>query len=125
MNLRNWNLCWLAISLLTVHQLLPTVSIADDEPKPDPSVRPGQLGSDVNPFIGTGGVTYLCANNFPGATVPFGMMRLSPDTISPLGKRAINSSGYYYPDDAHSGFQPHETGGNRRHRRREFSRAPL
>ena len=30
----------------------------------------------VNPFIGTGGH----GHTFPGATVPFGMVQLSPDT---------------------------------------------
>lgn len=36
----------------------------------------------VNPFIGTGAVngSSLSGNNFPGATVPFGMIQLSPDT---------------------------------------------
>ena len=58
----------------------------------------------MNPFIGTGGLTYLCGNTFPGASVPFGMMRLSPDTVSPLGRRASNSSGYYYPDSRILGF---------------------
>ena len=95
---------WLVISILTIHQLLATVSVAGDALKPNPAVQPGTLGSDVNPFIGTGGVTYLCGNNFPGATVPFGMVRLSPDTVSLLGNRASNSSGYYYPDQRILGF---------------------
>ena len=95
---------WFVISFLTIHQLLTTDSVADDSLKPNPAVQPGTSGKDVNPFIGTGGVTYLCANNFPGATVPFGMMRLSPDTVSPLGKRATNSSGYYYADQRILGF---------------------
>ena len=35
----------------------------------------------VNPFIGTGAVqSSLSGNNYPGATVPFGMVQLSPDT---------------------------------------------
>jgi putative alpha-1,2-mannosidase len=95
---------WLIISILTIHQILPTVSVAGDPLKPNPAVQPGPLGSDVNPFIGTGGITYLCGNNFPGATVPFGMVRLSPDTVSPLGKHASNSSGYYYSDPRILGF---------------------
>ena len=73
-------------------------------PKPKPSILPGKWGRDVNPFIGTGGVSYLCGNNFPGATVPFGMVRLSPDTVSILGQRATNSSGYYYSDSKLLGF---------------------
>ena len=35
----------------------------------------------VNPFIGTGAVqSSLSGNNYPGATVPFGMVQLSPYT---------------------------------------------
>lgn len=51
----------------------------------------------VNPFIGTGGH----GHTFPGATVPFGMVQLSPDT------RIDNwdgSSGYHYSDTDLMGF---------------------
>jgi predicted alpha-1,2-mannosidase len=51
----------------------------------------------VDPFIGTGGH----GHTFPGATVPFGMVQLSPDT------RIDNwdgSSGYHYSDDIIYGF---------------------
>lgn len=93
-----------AIPILTIHQLLATISLAGDPPRPNRPVRPGASGGEVNPFIGTGGLTYLCGNTFPGATVPFGMVRLSPDTVSPVGKRASNTSGYYYPDRKIQGF---------------------
>jgi predicted alpha-1,2-mannosidase len=40
-----------------------------------------KLTQYVNPFIGTGAVKgSLSGNNYPGATVPFGMVQLSPDT---------------------------------------------
>jgi predicted alpha-1,2-mannosidase len=52
----------------------------------------------VNPFIGTGGH----GHTFPGATLPFGMVQLSPDT------RADGSwdgcSGYHYNDSFILGF---------------------
>ncbi len=51
----------------------------------------------VNPFIGTGGH----GHTFPGATVPFGFVQLSPDT------RVDNwdgSGGYHYSDDVIYGF---------------------
>ena len=51
----------------------------------------------VNPFVGTGGH----GHTFPGATVPFGMVQLSPDT------RIDNwdgSSGYHYSDSTIYGF---------------------
>jgi predicted alpha-1,2-mannosidase len=65
---------------------------------------PGELGRHVNPFIGTGGLFYLCGNETPGACVPFGTVRLSPDTLSNAGVRALNSSGYYYRDERVLGF---------------------
>jgi predicted alpha-1,2-mannosidase len=64
-----------------------------------------QLIKDVNPFIGTGGYPWVCGHNFPGATLPFGMVRLSPETASFLtGAKAKNTSGYYYGDNRISGF---------------------
>ncbi len=67
--------------------------------------QPKELGQWVNPFIGTGGIPWVCGNNFPGAMVPFGMIRLGPETTSMLiRKRALNTSGYYYGDDQVLGF---------------------
>ena len=63
------------------------------------------LSSMVNPFIGTGGVPWTCAYNFPGPSLPFGMMRLSPETAAMLtGELALNTSGYFYGDDKVIGF---------------------
>jgi len=63
------------------------------------------LGRWVNPFIGTGGCPWVCGHNFPGAMVPFGMVRLGPETSSLLlRKRALNTSGYFYGDDQVLGF---------------------
>ena len=68
-------------------------------------VQPRELGRWVNPFIGTGGYPWVCGNNFPGAMVPLGMVRLGPETASLLvRKRAVNTSGYYYGDDQLLGF---------------------
>lgn len=67
-------------------------------------LQPGKLGRWVDPFIGTGGVAVLCGNNFPGATMPFGMVRLSPDTVTQFGGKATNMSGYYYDDRYLLGF---------------------
>jgi predicted alpha-1,2-mannosidase len=97
--------CWLVICILVIHHHhLAAVILAGDVQMPNPTVQPGTLGKDVNCFIGTGGAVYLCGNNFPGATVPFGMVRLSPDTASQPGNRASNSSGYYYADPQILGF---------------------
>lgn len=57
----------------------------------------------VNPFIGTGAVNgSLSGNNFPGATSPFGMVQLSPDTRAEPGWST--ASGYDYNDDKIYGF---------------------
>jgi len=81
--------------------------IVNAEPHPMPGaalpLRP--LIGEVNPFIGTGGYPWVCGHNFPGATLPFGMVRLSPETASYLtGKQARNTSGYYYGDNKILGF---------------------
>jgi predicted alpha-1,2-mannosidase len=63
------------------------------------------LSSKVNPFIGTGGVPWTCAYNFPGPSLPFGVMRLSPETASMLtNDLALNTSGYFYGDNKIIGF---------------------
>jgi predicted alpha-1,2-mannosidase len=59
----------------------------------------GQLAQYVNPFVGTGGH----GHTFPGATAPFGMVQLSPDTrIDPLDWDGC--SGYHYSDSLIYGF---------------------
>lgn len=52
----------------------------------------------VNPMIGTGGT----GHTFPGATVPFGMVQLSPDTR--IDGSWEGCSGYYYEDNFIYGF---------------------
>jgi predicted alpha-1,2-mannosidase len=52
----------------------------------------------VNPFIGTGGH----GHTFPGATVPFGMVQLSPDTR--IDGSWDGCSGYHYSDSVIYGF---------------------
>ena len=58
---------------------------------------PVKLTNFVNPFIGTDGP----GNTYPGATVPFGMVQLSPDIGIPGWDRI---AGYYYQDSIISGF---------------------
>jgi len=55
----------------------------------------------VDPFIGTGGE----GHTFPGATVPFGMVQLSPDTRIQPRKDAYGwAAGYRYSDTTIVGF---------------------
>jgi predicted alpha-1,2-mannosidase len=58
----------------------------------------------VNPFIGTGGA----GHTYPGATVPFGMVQVSPDTRNNDYKAC---AGYHYDDNTILGFsQTHLSG---------------
>lgn len=60
---------------------------------------------DVDPFIGTGGDGYGAVALFPGAQVPFGMARLSPDSTgdhTDLPFRHLG--GYSYCDDEIQAF---------------------
>ncbi len=68
------------------NQVLRTVS-KDSKP----------LVSYVNPFIGTGGH----GHTYPGATMPFGMMQLSPDTRL---EGWDGCSGYHFSDEYIYGF---------------------
>ena len=68
--------------------------------------RDAQLTDFVDPFIGTGGQ----GHTFPGASLPFGMVQLSPDT------RLVEKDGfigYHYSDDTIYGFShTHLSGSN-------------
>jgi len=55
----------------------------------------------VNPFIGTGGE----GHTYPGATVPYGMVQLSPDTRIQSRKNGYGwAAGYRYDDNTIVGF---------------------
>ncbi|MFC5743907.1 GH92 family glycosyl hydrolase [Dyella tabacisoli] len=72
------------------------------------SLSPQQVGAvtsghagEVDPRIGTGGD----GHTFPGATVPFGMIQLSPDTAMPDFKHGYKwAAGYQYGDSSIMGF---------------------
>jgi len=66
--------------------LLPTLLFAQD------------FAKHVNPFIGTGGH----GHTFPGATVPYGMVQLSPDTR--IDGSWDGCGGYHYSDNVIYGF---------------------
>ena len=55
----------------------------------------------VDPFIGTGGQ----GKDFPGANVPFSMVKLSPDTV------VTGPASYYYSDKTIQGFSFTHLGG--------------
>ncbi len=61
--------------------------------------------SEVDPMIGTGGPGFRVGSATPAATVPFGMVKLGPDTSLVTGAlNAYHCSGYYYDDDYILGF---------------------
>lgn len=62
-----------------------------------PAQKDQALINYVNPFIGTGGH----GHTYPGATMPFGMMQLSPDTRLDGWD---GCSGYHYDDEFIYGF---------------------
>ena len=65
------------------------------------SARDRGHAASVDPRIGTAGN----GHTFPGATVPFGMIQLSPDTAMPDFKHAYKwAAGYQYGDSSIMGF---------------------
>ena len=78
------------------------------------SAGPGELAGAPQPtgrcaqadvFIATGGFPWMSGHNSVAACVPFGMVRLGPDTESWLNsERCLNRSGYYYGDNRIIGF---------------------
>lgn len=85
--MRNFTLLILFVTIITSCK----IKIKNDNSKKDVFV------SHVNPFIGTGGH----GHTYPGATVPFGMLQVSPDN-------GISSwdwcSGYHHSDSIVAGF---------------------
>ncbi len=71
-----------------------------------PQVEQGEYGQFVDPFIGTGGTPWTCGMLSPAATIPFGSVRLGPDTAFIGGNYIFktNTSGYYYEHGHIKGF---------------------
>ena len=66
-------------------------------------LQAGEITKYVNPFIGTGTIDGgLSGNNYPGATSPFGMIQLSPDTSE--APNWGDASGYDYNRSTILGF---------------------
>ena len=84
-------------SFFTVLTALLLLVGCSDRPKTTPAKKDKSLISLVNPFIGTGGH----GHTYPGATMPFGMMQLSPDTRL---EGWDGASGYHYSDQYIYGF---------------------
>ncbi len=83
--------------LLSLFLLLLTVTSCEHITEVTPAQQDQDLIGYVNPFIGTGGH----GHTYPGATMPFGMMQLSPDTRLDGWD---GCSGYHYDDEFHLWF---------------------
>ena len=67
------------------------------------TLQAGEITKYVNPFIATGAIDGgLSGNNYPGATSPFGMIQLSPDTSE--APNWGDASGYDYNRNTIFGF---------------------
>ena len=67
------------------------------------TLQAGEITKYVNPFIGTGAIDGgLSGNNYPGATSPFDMIQLSPDTSE--APNWGDASGYDYNRNTIFGF---------------------
>ncbi|SCY25820.1 alpha-1,2-mannosidase, putative [Nonlabens sp. Hel1_33_55] len=82
---------WVLLGLL----LAVLISCDEQEFREAKAAKP--LTEYVNPFVGTGGH----GHTYPGASMPFGMMQLSPDTRLDGWD---GCSGYHYSDDKIYGF---------------------
>ncbi len=71
-----------------------------------PEAETGKYTQYVDPFIGTGGTPWTAGMLSPAATVPFGSVRLGPDTSFVGGAFLLktNTSGYYYEHAHIKGF---------------------
>src|ERR1700712_5268121 len=92
---------FLALASLATSSTLMKAASAQHRALPLPTGPHAAAGDDlttlVNVFVGTGGH----GHTFPGATVPFGAVQLSPDT----GIRDWDwSSGYHHDDSTLMGF---------------------
>lgn len=85
------------LKIVILFSILIVFSSCKSKAKKTPSKKNKTLISYVNPFIGTGGH----GHTYPGASMPFGMMQLSPDTRLDGWD---GCSGYHYSDDHIYGF---------------------
>ncbi len=103
-----WKIIRIFVSVFVALETVITGMFAGVEPHriEMPQVYAGEYSQYVDPFIGTGGTPWTCAMLSPAATVPFGSVRLGPDTCFAGGTYLIkmNTSGYYYEQGHIKGF---------------------
>lgn len=103
-----WHIIRIFVSLFVATETLFTSLFGGVIPKTIemPEAYVGEYGQYVDPFIGTGGTPWTCGMLSPAATVPFGAVRLGPDTCFAGGAYIVktNNSGYYYEHGHIKGF---------------------
>ncbi|HEY1809833.1 MAG TPA: GH92 family glycosyl hydrolase [Acidobacteriaceae bacterium] len=82
--------CMFAFAVITILSLGASMTLAESSAATSPA-------DSVNPLIGTGTGPGDTINLFPGPTLPFGMVQLSPDTED-------RGFGYHYAQTAIHGF---------------------
>ncbi|MBQ7638454.1 MAG: GH92 family glycosyl hydrolase [Clostridia bacterium] len=95
------------ISLFIALQMLFGSLLSGGDIKVDvPEYEPGEYGAYVDPFIGTGGIPWMCGMLSPAACAPFGFVRVGPDTSLIGGADPVktNTSGYFYEYRHITGF---------------------
>ncbi|MEZ4315920.1 MAG: GH92 family glycosyl hydrolase [Myxococcota bacterium] len=88
---------------------LALLGCTPDKPDPDDGPPAAIEAYDpvdfVDPFIGTGGIGAQVASVSPGASRPFGMTLVGPDTAAPYGSPSFyHCAGYHWPDTFVMGF---------------------
>ncbi len=91
----------LGATLLVLAATVATSSLAPSSAMAASAAANEAAYAAVNPFIGTGGE----GHTYPGATVPYGMVQLSPDTRIQSRKNGYGwAAGYRYDDNTIVGF---------------------
>ena len=91
----------LGTTLLVLAATVATSSLAPSSAMAASAAANEAAYAAVNPFIGTGGE----GHTYPGATVPYGMVQLSPDTRIQSRKNGYGwAAGYRYDDNTIVGF---------------------
>ncbi len=103
-----WQIIRIIVSLFMIFEtgFAGILNSASLTPIEMPQAETREYTQYVDPFIGTGGTPWTAGMLSPAATVPFGSVRLGPDTTF-VGESYIvktNTSGYYYEQAHIRGF---------------------
>ncbi|MCB9675858.1 MAG: glycoside hydrolase family 92 protein [Alphaproteobacteria bacterium] len=93
------------MTMLFALALLACKPEADETPVPSGPIDAYDPVDHVDPFIGTGGEGAQVASVSPGASRPFGLTLVGPDTAADYGSPGFyHCAGYHWPDSYVMGF---------------------